>query len=123
LLTSVAASAAQSYVRTTADLSPQTDRELREAIEQGRKLAEELAKRESLPGFSVAVAVDGKTVWSEGFGLADLENKVAVSPRTRFRVGSISKLLTAAGLARLYEQGLVDLEAPVQRYVPTFPRT
>ena len=121
LLANFAGSAGQTYVRTDV-VSAQTDPQLREAIEQGRKLAAELIKRESLPGFSVAVAVDGKTVWSEGFGLADLEDKAAVSPRTRFRVGSISKVLTAAGLARLYEQGLVDLDAPVQKYVPTFPR-
>ncbi|HEY2975796.1 MAG TPA: serine hydrolase [Pyrinomonadaceae bacterium] len=91
-------------------------------IEQGRKLAAELIKRESLPGLSIAVAVDGKTVWSEGFGFADLDKKVLASPKTRFRIGSLSKLLTAAALARAYEKGLIDLDAPVQRYVPTFPK-
>jgi CubicO group peptidase (beta-lactamase class C family) len=73
------------------------------------------------PGFSVAVAVNGKLVWSEGFGFADLEQCVPVTPKTRFRIGSTSKPLTAAGAAILYEQKRLDLDAPIQKYVPTFP--
>lgn len=74
-----------------------------------------------VPGLSVAVAVDGKMVWSEGFGYADLAQKKPVSPSTRFRIGSISKPLAAAGLMLLVERGRLDLDAPVQTYVPDFP--
>src|SRR6267378_7052761 len=49
------------------------------------------------PGMSIAVAVSGKLVWAEGFGLADLEQCVPVTPRTKFRIGSTSKPLTSAG--------------------------
>jgi serine beta-lactamase-like protein LACTB len=73
------------------------------------------------PGMSVAVAVHGKLVWAEGFGLADLEQCVPVSPQTKFRIGSTSKPLTSAGAALLYEQKRLDLDAPIQRYVPSFP--
>jgi len=73
------------------------------------------------PGMSVAVAVNGKVVWAEGFGLADLEQCVPVTPRTRFRIGSTSKPLTSAGATLLYDQKRLDLDAPIQRYVPTFP--
>ena len=73
------------------------------------------------PGISVAVAVDGKLVWAEGFGFADIEQCVPVTPKTKFRIGSTSKPLTSAGTALLYDQGLLDLDAPIQRYVPTFP--
>lgn len=73
------------------------------------------------PGMSVAVAVDGKLVWAEGFGLADLEQCVPVTPKTKFRIGSTSKPLTSAGAALLYEQKHLDLDAPIQRYVPGFP--
>ena len=73
------------------------------------------------PGMSVAVAVDGKLVWAEGFGLADLEQCVPATPKTKFRIGSTSKPLTSAAAALLYEQGLLDLDAPIQRYVPSFP--
>ncbi len=90
------------------------------AIEQGQKVALELVGR-GIPGVSVAVAVNGEIVWSDGFGYADLEERVPVWPSTRFRIGSISKSLTADALAQLYEQGRLDLDAPVQRYVPSFP--
>jgi len=74
-----------------------------------------------MPGLQVAVAVAGKLVWSEGFGYADRERKIPVTNATQFRIGSVSKPLTAAGLALLYERRKVDLDAPVQRYVPSFP--
>src|SRR3984957_17474008 len=73
------------------------------------------------PGMSIAVAVDGKVVWAEGFGFADLEQCVPVSPKTKFRIGSTSKPLTSAGLMLLYDQKRLDLDAPIQRYVPAFP--
>jgi len=73
-----------------------------------------------IPGFAVAVAVDGRIVWSEAFGYADLEARRPATPATQFRVGSVSKPLTAAAVAQLYETGKLDLDAPVQRYVPSF---
>ncbi len=73
------------------------------------------------PGFAVAVAVNGTLVWAEGFGFADLELCVPVTSETKFRIGSTSKPLTAVGAALLYEQGKLDLDAPIQRYVPSFP--
>src|SRR5467141_2353049 len=82
-------------------------------------MCERLATR--IPGVQVAVAVNGKLVWSEGFGYADVERKRPVTRETQFRIGSVSKPLTAAAVALLYEQGKLDLDAPVQRYVPSFP--
>jgi CubicO group peptidase (beta-lactamase class C family) len=74
-----------------------------------------------IPGMQVAVAVDGKLVWSEAFGYADIEQRVPVTRTTQFRIGSVSKPLSAAAVALLVEQGKLDLDAPVQRYVPSFP--
>src|SRR3989441_10645547 len=74
-----------------------------------------------IPGVQVAVAVNGQLVWSEGFGYADAERKEPVTRETQFRIGSVSKPLTATAVALLYEQGKLDLDAPVQRYVPSFP--
>jgi CubicO group peptidase (beta-lactamase class C family) len=74
-----------------------------------------------IPGFAVAVAVDGRIVWSEAFGYADLEGNVQATPATQFRIGSVSKPLTADAVAQLYEAGKLDLDAPVQRYAPAFP--
>ena len=76
----------------------------------------------NIPGFAIAVAVDGRIVWSEAFGFANLEAKLETTPATQFRIGSVSKPLTATAIAQLFEIGKLDLDAPVQRYVPTFPQ-
>jgi serine beta-lactamase-like protein LACTB, mitochondrial len=89
--------------------------------ERARAFAEELRLKTGSPGLSAAVAVDGRVVWREGFGLADVENRVPVWPESKFRIGSLSKLITAAAVARLVEAGKLDLDAPIQRYVPSFP--
>jgi serine beta-lactamase-like protein LACTB len=67
------------------------------------------------------VAVDGQVIYAEGFGYADLEERVPVWPTTKFRIGSISKTLTSVAVMQLVEAGKLDLDAPVQKYVPSFP--
>ncbi|KAK2842274.1 hypothetical protein Q5P01_012474 [Channa striata] len=74
------------------------------------------------PGLLVAVSVDGVQVWCEGIGYADLENRVPCSPESMMRIASISKSLTSAAVARLCEEGKLDLDVPVQQYVPEFPQ-
>ncbi|XP_073328871.1 serine beta-lactamase-like protein LACTB, mitochondrial isoform X1 [Pagrus major] len=74
------------------------------------------------PGMVVGVSVDGAQVWCEGIGYADLENRVPCSPNTVLRIASISKPLTSAAAARLCEEGKLDLDVPVQKYVPEFPQ-
>ncbi len=86
-----------------------------------RLLVQAMMDESGTPGVSVAVGIDREIVWSEGFGFADVENRVPVWEETKFRIGSVSKPLTAAALGLLYEQGRLDLDAPVQRYVPSFP--
>ncbi|PTL81576.1 serine hydrolase [Vitiosangium sp. GDMCC 1.1324] len=90
-------------------------------IQQARAFAQKLLADFQLPGLSVAVAQHGRIIWSEGFGFADLEQGILVTPLTRFRVGSVSKVLTAAAVVRLVEEGRLDLDAPIQKYVPSFP--
>ena len=110
-----------SQTQLTAPIKPTADR-YTEARQQARQLVAEFVAQDRIPGLSVAVAVQGQVVWSQGFGFADLENRLEVHPLTRFRIGSVSKLLTAAAVARLTDQGRLDLDAPVQRYVPAFPK-
>ena len=73
------------------------------------------------PGFSIAIGRDGKIIWSEGFGFADLANRKPVTPQTQFRIGSVSKPLTAVGLMLLVEQGKIELDADIHKYVTDFP--
>ncbi len=90
------------------------------SIAAGRATLLALVAAEPLAGVQVAVAVRGEIVWSEGLGFADLEQGTRVTPRTRFRFASVSKVVTATLLARAVEAGRLDLDAPVQTYVPTF---
>ncbi|MEX2116691.1 MAG: serine hydrolase domain-containing protein [Bacteroidota bacterium] len=91
------------------------------AIERARRFMADSLRTYNIPGASVSVSMNGKVVWSEGFGYADLEQKVPVTPETKFRIGSISKPLTAAALGLLYEKGRINLDTLIQAYVPTFP--
>src|SRR5262249_15209499 len=91
-----------------------------EAREHARAIAKDWLAR-GIPGLNVAVAINGKIVYSEGFGYADLEGRVPAWPTTKFRIGSVSKPLTSAALMRLFEQGKIDLDAPIQKYVSSFP--
>jgi len=93
----------------------------RDAVEEGHSIARTLVAEERLPGLSLAVAVDGEIVWAEGFRWADMENETPVTPETLFRIGGLSTTLTAAAVGLLSERNRLDLDAPVQRYVPGFP--
>jgi serine beta-lactamase-like protein LACTB, mitochondrial len=75
-----------------------------------------------VPGLSVAIVENGQSEWASGFGFADLENNVPASEHTLFRLASISKPLTATGAMQLWERGQLDLDAPVQKYCPAFPK-
>jgi serine beta-lactamase-like protein LACTB, mitochondrial len=77
--------------------------------------------RASIPGATVTVATGGEIRWSGAFGMADVENSVPMTPGAMLRLASISKSVTAVALMQLVEQGKIDLEAPIQRYVPSFP--
>ena len=71
-------------------------------IIESSRLIDSLQQNGKIPGIDVAVSINGEIVWSEGFGLADLEHNSPVIPgKTRFRIGSVSKPLTAAALGKL----------------------
>jgi len=91
------------------------------AAAESARLARARVANDNLPGLSVAVGVDGRLAWAGGFGWADVEAKRPVTPDTRFRIGTLSQPLTAAGAGLLVARGTLDLDVPVQRYVPTFP--
>ncbi len=99
----------------------QTGLERRQVQELERLITAEMA-RQGIPGMSVAVAVRGRVLWAAGFGLADLENHVPAKATTVYRLASISKPFTAVAVLQLVEQGKMDLEAPVEKYVPSFPK-
>jgi serine beta-lactamase-like protein LACTB len=76
----------------------------------------------SVPGVSVAVVQHGQPIWSAGFGMSDLEDFTPATSSTLYRLGSISKPITAVAILQLFERGKLDLDAPVQKYCAAFPQ-
>ncbi len=80
-------------------------------------------KQKQLPAFSVSLVAKDRIVWAKGFGFQDADKKVPATAETVYRVGSISKLFTDIAVMRLVESGKLDLDAPIQRYLPDFNPT
>lgn len=72
----------------------------------------------NIPGMSVVIVMGDQTVYEKGFGFADLEKKIPVTPTTMFEMGSTSKAFTGLGLLRLENEGLLKLSDPVEKYLP-----
>lgn len=73
-----------------------------------------------LPGIVVGVVADQELVWTAGFGFADTQAKRPMTPATKFRMASHSKLFTATAIMQLREQGKLRLDDPVSKYLPWF---
>ena len=72
-----------------------------------------------IPGMALGIVQDGQIVHLQGFGVADSSGR-AVTPQTPFYIGSVTKSFTALAVLQLVEAGKVDLDAPVQTYLPWF---
>jgi CubicO group peptidase (beta-lactamase class C family) len=75
----------------------------------------------STPGCAVGVSVDGVQVLARGYGMADLEHDVPITPDTIFEAGSVSKQFTAAAVLLLAREGRLSLDDPVRTYLPEVP--
>jgi CubicO group peptidase (beta-lactamase class C family) len=80
---------------------------------------EEEMQRHHLPGLALALVEDDKVIFMKGYGKADPSGRL-VTPQTPFLLASASKPLTATAILQLVDAGKVDLDAPVQRYIPEF---
>jgi CubicO group peptidase (beta-lactamase class C family) len=70
------------------------------------------------PGASLAIIQDGKIIYRRGYGMANLEHDVSITPKTVFRIGSTSKQFTAACIAILSLQGKISLDDDIRKYLP-----
>ena len=93
-----------------------------EKIKQIEQMISAKMSKDRIPGLSIAIAVDGKLVWSNGYGLADIENFVPAKATTAYRSASIGKPMTATAIMQLVEKGKLDLDAPIQQYCKAFPQ-
>ncbi|KAL5104431.1 Serine beta-lactamase-like protein LACTB mitochondrial [Taenia crassiceps] len=93
---------------------------LRFATTTTNQLIETFKDTTGAPGISVCVSVDGTTVYSRGFGFADVEQGVKVTPQTKFRIASISKSFTSLLAGRMIDQGRLNLDSDIATYLPGF---
>lgn len=86
-------------------------------------LAALISAREDLgtPALTAAVSIDGELIWAGAVGWADVDRGVAADLGTKFRIGSTSKAVTATGLARLIDAGIMALDTPIRAYLPELP--
>jgi CubicO group peptidase (beta-lactamase class C family) len=80
----------------------------------------DLAKSGS-PGCALAVARGGKILYEQGYGLANLEEKVSITPQSVFDIGSTSKQFTAASILLLEKQGKLSVQDDIRKYLPEIP--
>jgi CubicO group peptidase (beta-lactamase class C family) len=88
-----------------------------------RRAAELIEKQidaERVPGLSIALVDDQQVVWAAGFGYADTSARSAARADTLYSIGTLTMPLTAAAVMQLVDRGLVDLDQPVERYLPEF---
>lgn len=78
-------------------------------------------QKQQIPGVAVAVMRNGTTILAKGYGFANVEHKVPVTPQTIFQSGSMGKQFTATAIMMLVEEGKLRLDDPIARYFPDAP--
>ena len=89
-------------------------------IEKIDKLIQEETKRNNIQGLSVGLVGESGLFWSKGYGYEDKKNKIEATEETLYRVASVTKPFTATGIMILVDRGLVDLDAPIKKYISEF---
>ena len=119
-LSSVFAPAAAAVVAARQQTDIRNDPRVISAIELLEVWIDAHLAYEQLPGISAAIVHDQDLIWSRGFGFADLEREVAVSPQTIFSICSVSKLFTSIAVMQLRDAGKLNLDDPVEEHLPWF---
>lgn len=99
---------------------PSAEHDYTAAIEKLSSAVRHELEQKRLPAFSLALVDNDRTVWADGFGFQDADRKIPATADTVYRVGSVSKLFTDVAVLQLVEQGLLDLDKPIQHYLPDF---
>lgn len=98
------------------------DDKLNLTIKQANLLCQAFKEKQGIPGVSIGVTMHGSTVWKQGFGLADIEQRVACTPDTVMRIASISKTFTIAIAAQFIEKGKLTWDDTIDKHHPELPK-
>ena len=77
-------------------------------------------EKNNIPSISIALIMDDKILWSDGFGYSDPENTIKANSNTVYRFGSVSKMFTDLVVMQQVERGILDLDEPVSKYLNNF---
>lgn len=94
---------------------------LERAIHLSNRLIESVRTTSKVAGITAGVARPTGILWQAGFGYADVDKRIPINPSMKFRIASLSKILTAAGLARLYQEDRINLDTSIMAYLPDLP--
>ncbi|MGQ0736408.1 MAG: serine hydrolase domain-containing protein [Acidobacteriota bacterium] len=91
------------------------------AVSLFERYLEPLRVQAGIPGLSAAIVQDGQVIWERGFGLADLDRALPARPDTPYHIGDVTQTVSTILLARCAEQGTVQPDDPLQRWIPDAP--
>ena len=95
-------------------------KELQTSLKILEAWAEEKVSRLRLPGMAAGIVYDKELIWAKGFGFADIERQKPATPKTIYRIASISKTFTATAIMQLRDRGLLQLDDPVSKHLMWF---
>ncbi len=98
------------------------DKNYKNEIIEGRKVIRDFLVASFTPGLSISVSYNNKIVWSEGYGQASKELKVPASRKTKYRIGETSEMFTTFAIAKLQEEGKLNIDSSFYNYIPHFPK-
>lgn len=103
--------------------SQTTEIPFQQKVSIAKKKAKKFLRKQRIPGMAITVSKNGHIIWSEGFGYAKRKPTVPINPSsTLFRIASISKSITAVMLAKLVDDGIIDLDSSIYNYLPDYPK-
>lgn len=114
-------SSAQARARSTAAARPDTTELTPPTIARIDSTVAALMAREHIPAVSIAIVQGNRLRLARAYGSSDVENLVPATTASRFRIASLSKSLTATAVMQLVERRKLNLDDPIQRYVPEYP--
>ncbi|MEO0902092.1 MAG: serine hydrolase domain-containing protein, partial [Bacteroidota bacterium] len=103
-----------SLIKVHAQIQNVTD----EVASKVEALATTFLERTKVPGLSMSVSKKGEVIYAQGFGFANVEQELQMTPEIRLRTASVAKLITATALGKLMDEGKVNLDEPIKTYIP-----
>jgi CubicO group peptidase (beta-lactamase class C family) len=115
---SIAASSQQKNYRPPTFTDPDRLAKIEALYPAIDKIYQDYAAKNHYPGLAYGLVVDGKLVHSGGFGYTDVAHKTPATPKSAFRIASMTKSITAMAILKLRDEGKLQLDAPVSNYIP-----